>query len=126
MRKIKLLAAPLLVTVGLCILVTLTTFGCVGSYQQDPWEDWGLQEPEYTILELPGPLVTPVCIASGTAPPDPGHTILACAPLGPVKECTIIINGDMPYRFYLAVMRHEKAHCRGWDHGDPFPEGELG
>lgn len=103
----------------------LVSAGCA-SGPPDPWEHWGRNEPVMVIMHLPLEVVGPVCVLVGARPPPPGAIIMACAELGPKKEpCQIIMPYDIPHFEYLAILEHEMAHCRGWEHGDPQPRGTV-
>lgn len=111
-------------TIALAMLVFLVSSG--QSAPRDPWTNWGPDEPVMVILHLPLKLVHPVCIAFGVPMPPPGSSLGACAAIGPtVEPCQIIMPNNVPDPMYVKVLEHEKAHCRGWEHGDPQPEGTV-
>lgn len=92
---------------------------------RDPWENWGKEEPVMVILHVPMSIVGGICYLMGTPLPPPGQMIYGCAEVGgPV--CQIIMPRDsITVDQYKHILRHEKAHCRGWVHGDPQPEETL-
>jgi len=92
------------------------------------WEPYPWNEPEFIVIDLPQEITQLDGVDPAWIPP--GAKILACVQeIGPMKRgqaCVIAISSDIDHRLYVKVLRHEKAHCRGWEHGQPKPEGEFG
>ncbi len=93
------------------------------------WEP-SSRDPEFVILNLPQPLAQRTCEIMGDFVTPEDTAVLGCVqeigPFEPGEACFIVMAGDLPEWFYGLILRHEKAHCRGWRHGQPFPEGEFG
>lgn len=89
-----------------------------------------LNEPEFVIVNLPAAQAQAACEVLGNFRTPEGWKILGCVDrLGPRKmgeACLIIMNGQLWRDDYEKILRHEKAHCRGWEHGQPVPTGDVG
>lgn len=42
-----------------------------------------------------------------------------CSLIFPGVLCKVIINKELPWRMYAAVLHHETAHCHGWPADHP-------
>ncbi len=116
--------ATCILTIG--ALMALLIIGCVTT-PQGAWEPNFWNEPEFVVVDLPQVVVQKVCAKGEVVPP--GRLILGCVQrLGPMRRgeaCVIHMSSDIDIRLYREVLRHEKAHCRGWQHGQPAPEGAF-
>lgn len=104
-----------------CIFLVLLAAACAAlPLETDPWKHWGVREPEYLIMHFPLGMVADLCGIKAAE----GETILGCA-IPEVSPCQIIMAHPGWYGpgWYQLVLDHEKAHCRGWGHEDPQPEG---
>ena len=92
-----------------------------------PWFDNPVLDPEFVVLDYPLAGVEVNCQYWGNFVIKEGWTIHGCViqigPFRPGEACVIFMNRDLPYAQYVKTLRHEKAHCRGWRHGQPQPEG---
>lgn len=110
------------ICIFLMLLASAAAVACVSMPQEtDPWKDWGAAEPEYNILIFP---LGPIQVLCGG--PVPGFSIFGCTYVG-TDPCQIFMASPVQLgeEQYQAVLRHEKAHCRGWEHGEPQPEGTV-
>ena len=112
-------------------ILMATVLGLSACSTFDPiraWEPYRWNEPEFVIVNLPQELVQDVCLGGQVTLPK--GKVLACVQeLGPMKRgqaCVIHISSDIDIRLYQKILRHEKAHCRGWQHGQLVPEGDFG
>jgi hypothetical protein len=116
-----------LLAIVLLILLIVALAGCATTPLR-AWEPYPWNEPEFLVINLPQVTVQKVCVGDAWLPP--GWSILACVQeIGPMRRgqgCVIHIARDIDVVLYNKILRHEKAHCRGWEHGQPVPEGDYG
>ncbi len=118
---------------GLNLVVFFTIFlvlsACTTS---DPWKStWA--DPEFVVIERDYPKAGQLCAEYYGTSAWTGYFMEACVlneVVEPIKvprqkACLIVITKDLEAEHKAKVLEHEKAHCRGWWHGDPKPEGAL-